>query len=562
MVLAPATAPPLRATLLVLALGVAGLAAAPASAPAQEPDAFTRADTLRGSDGPGRSWWDVTFYDLEVRVSPADSSLSGQNAITYRVLASGAELQLDLQAPMILDSVRLEGVRLPLRREGSAWFAALPEPQRPGERHTVTAWFHGRPTVAVRPPWDGGFQWETDGGGTPWVATSNQGLGASVWWPNKDLQSEEPDSQRIAVTVPEPLVDVSNGRLRGTRRNEDGTNTFEWFVANPINNYSVSVNAGRYGNWTEAFEGERGILVLDFWPLQENVAAARRQWTQVRSTVQCFEHWFGPYPFYEDGFKLVEVPYLGMEHQSAVAYGNGYRNGYRGTDLSGTGQGLKWDFIIVHEAAHEWWGNNVTASDIAENWVHESFAAYAENLYTECLTGSKADGAEYVIGTRARIANDRPVVGTLGVNDDGGSDKYYKGANLLHMIRQLVDDDGRWREILRGVNAEFRHRVVPGRAVEAYITRTSGVELGPVWDQYLRDTRIPVLEWELTDGLLSYRWADVVHGFAMPVQVTLAPGEYGWIHPTERWQAVETALRRPVDFVVDQDFYVEARRVR
>jgi aminopeptidase N len=393
------------------------------------------------------------------------------------------------------------------------------------------------------------------------VATANQGLGASVWWPNKDHGSEEPDSQRIAITVPTPMVDVSNGRLRSTTVNDDGTTTFEWFATEPINNYGISVNAGTYAHWQEIFQGEDGPLTMDYWPLAENEAAARRQWTQARSMMRCFEHWFGPYPFYADGFKLVEAPHLGMEHQSAVAYGNGYANGYRGTDLSGTGQGLKWDFIIVHEAAHEWFANNVTAKDEADMWVHESFANYAENLYTECLTGSREAGAEYVIGTRARIQNDRPVQGVFGVNYSGSGDMYYKGGNLLHTIRQLVDDDARWREILRGLNRTFRHQTVTGAQVEEYIARESGVDLARVWDQYLRTTMVPVLEYRLDGSTLAYRWTDVVPDFGMPVRVDLGDGTLTWLRPTSAWQTVETTLTGTEDLVVDENFYVEARRI-
>lgn len=544
-----------RILLLALCLSASGIEA-------QQTPQFTHADTLRGSNGPARAWWDVTYYDLNVRVSPAESSLTGWNAITYRVVASGTEMQIDLQPPMVLDRVELDGADLELRRDGNAYFATLPDAQKVGSTHTVTAHFHGQPVVAIRPPWDGGYQWETDAAGAPWVATSNQGLGASVWWPNKDLQSEEPDSQRIAVTVPNPMVDVSNGRLRDTRDNGDGTTTYEWFVSNPINNYSISVNAGSYARWTEDYDGEAGTLTMDFWPLAENLDRARAQWAQARTTMQCFEHWFGPYPWYEDGYKLVEVPYLGMEHQSAVTYGNGYQNGYLGRDLSNTGWGLQWDFIIVHESAHEWWGNNITAADIADNWVHESFANYAENLYTECLTGSKEAGAEYVIGTRAGIANQSPIVAPYGVQAGPPGDMYAKGGNMLHTIRQLVDDDEKWRRILRGLNEDFWHQIVPGARVEEYITRESGVELEPVFEQYLRTTQVPVLEWQLDGTALSHRWSNVVYGFAMPVRVTLRPGEYSWIDPTESWQTVEVDLGDDGVFQVDVNFYVESREVR
>jgi len=524
-----------------------------------QPAQLSRADTLRGSNGPGRDWWDVTFYDLVVSVSPEDSTLDGSVAITYRVLSPSGEMQLDLQPPMKLRAVLLDGEARPVRQNGNAWFVDMPR-QKPGELFTVVAQFGGAPRLAVNPPWDGGYQWVEDGAGKPWVATSNQGLGASIWWPNKDLQSEEPDSQRTVITVPDPMIAVSNGRLENKRSNGNGTTTYSWFVSSPINNYSVEVNAGSYAHWSETYDGELGPLTMDFWPLEENFQAAKNQWSQARTTMSCFEHWFGPYPFYEDSYKLIEVPYLGMEHQSGVTYGNGYANGYLGRDLSGTGHGLKWDFIIIHESAHEWWGNNITASDIADNWVHESFANYSENIYTECQTGSKEAGEEYVIGTRNSISNRRPIVGPYGVNRSG-ADIYNKGGNLLHTIRQLVDDDEAWRSILRGLNAEFRHQNVPGSKVEAYITRESGLDLGLVWDQFLRTTDIPLLEWSIENGLLSYRWQNVVHGFDMPIKVYLGTNEEIWLHPTEQWQVLKSEAGDAAEFGVDPGFYVRTQRV-
>lgn len=548
----PALASAFAVALVVATTGV------PTSA--QQPS-FTRADTLRGSNGPARAWWDVTFYDLDVSIHPADSSIAGFNAITYRVVddAPTGELQIDLQAPLSLDSVSLEGQRLALRREGNAWFATIPERQGVGETHTLTAHYHGRPVIAANPPWDGGFIWARDGAGAPWVATANQGLGASVWWPNKDYQGEEPDSQRIRLTVPDPMVEVSNGRLRSITRNDDGTSTFEWFVASPVNNYAIAVNAGSFAHWQETFHGMDGPLTLDFWPLAENEEAARRQWVQTQPMLRCFEGWFGPYPWYEDGFKMIESPHLGMEHQSAIAYGNGFQNGYRGQDLSGTGQGLTWDFIIVHEAAHEWWGNNLTTRDVADMWVHEGFAAYAENLYTECLTGSKGAGAEYVIGTRARIVNDVPIIGAYGVQNQGSGDMYYKGANLLHTIRQLVDDDARWRATLRGLNQTFRHQIVTSAQVESYIARAAGLSLDRIFEQYLRTVQIPVFEWAVEGTTLSFRWADVVDGFEMPLDVGLGDQIVLKLRPTASWQVLEIPADAPPP-VVDPDYYVESRR--
>jgi len=545
-----------------LALALLAVAAPPGTVPgvaAQVARTFTRQDTLRGTVGPERAWWDVTFYDVHVRVNPSDSSIAGWNGITYRVLEAGREMQIDLQPPLEVDSIVLEGRRLAYRRDGNAFFAQLPAPQRAGERHTVTVHYRGEPVAANRPPWDGGFIWRQDGRGNPWVATANQGLGASVWWPNKDHGSEEPDSQRIAITVPTPMVNVSNGRLRSSTVNEDGTTTWEWFVASPINNYGIAVNAGSYAHWQEVYDGEEGPLTLDYWPLAENEAAARRQWAQVPLMMRCFERWFGPYPFYRDGFKLVEAPHLGMEHQSAIAYGNGFANGYRGTDLSGTGHGLQWDFIIVHESAHEWFANNVTAAESGDLWIHESFANYSENLYTECLTGSKEAGAAYVIGTRTRITNDRPIIGAYGVNDQGPGDRYYKGGNVLHTLRQLVEDDERWRQALRGLNREFRHRTVSTAEVEAYLSRATGIDLTEFFQQYLRTTKVPVLELRREGARISYRWADVVPGFDMPVRVSVGGASPQWIQPKQGWQKL--AAPATATLTVDPNFYVDVREI-
>jgi aminopeptidase N len=528
----------------------------PAAAAAQDTARFTRADTLRGSIGPGRAWWDAAFYDLHVRVNPADSSINGWNGITYRVTQPAREMQVDLQMPLEADSMVQDGRRVSYRRDGNAFFVTLPT-QRVGERKTLTVWFHGRPRAARNPPWDGGFAWKRDSVNRAFIATAVQGLGASAWWPNKDTQADEPDSQRIAITIPDPLVDVSNGRLRRTTRNGDGTTTYEWFVASPINNYDVAVNAATYAHFSDVYQGEGGRLTLDFWPLSFHEEAARRQFQQVKPMLQCFERWFGPYPWYEDGYKLVETPHLGMEHQSAVAYGNRYLNGYLGRDLSHTGLGLRWDFIIVHESAHEWWGNSITSKDLADMWVHESFANYAESLYTECQQGKEA-GARYQLGTRANVQNDQPIIPPFGVNAEGSGDMYYKGGNMLHTIRQIVADDEKWRGILRGLNRSFRHQTVTGMQVREYISRQAGIDLSKVFEQYLTTTKIPVFEYRISGNTLSYRWADVVAGFDMPLRVGSAD-VWRSLHPTAQWQTLR--LASPGDFRVDENFYVILRNL-
>ncbi|HVO35021.1 MAG TPA: M1 family metallopeptidase [Gemmatimonadales bacterium] len=536
------------------------LALAPCARAAAQETTYTHADTLRGSNGPERAWWDAQFYDLHVRVESADSSVRGWNGITYRVLAPAREMQLDLQVPLEVDSIVQDGRRLAYRRDGNAFFVTLRGQQRAGDVKTVTVWYHGRPRVAVMPPWQAGFTWTYDSLGNRWVATTDEGLGASVYWPLKDWLGDEPDSQRIAITVSDPMVDVSNGRLRSVTPNGDGTITYEWFVADPINSYDVAVNAGTYAHWSDTLDAEAGKLSLDFWPLSYHVEAARRQWRQVIPMLQCFEHWFGPYPWYADGYKLVEVPHLGMEHQSAVAYGNRFANGYLGRDLSHTGLGLNWDYIIVHESAHEWWGNSISAQDHADMWVHEGFAYYAEGLFTECQQGKMA-GAAYLIGSRRNIRNDRPIVPAYGVNAEGSGDMYPKGANLLHTIRQIVGDDAKWRAILRGLNATFWHQTVTGRQVEDYISREAGIDLSRVFAQYLTTTMIPEFEYKVAGDTLWYRWANVVSGFDMPLQVSIPGLGERALHPTEAWQTLPVTSRDAAELEVDENYYVTARNV-
>jgi aminopeptidase N len=535
-------------SLVTLVLFSAALAG---DAPAQRPPrTFTHADTLRGSNGPGRAWWDATFYDLHVAVSPADSSIHGWNAITYRALKPSAEMQIDLQVPLEVDSMVQSGKRVTYRRDGNAFFAAVPS-LAAGASATVTVFYHGKPRAAMRPPWDGGFIWQQDSLGRRWIATANEGLGASVWWPNKDYLADEPDSQRIAITLPDSMVDVSNGRLRTTKHNPDGTTTYEWFVEDPINNYDVEVNAGQYAHWGDTFNGESGPLTLDFWPLSYHADTAKVQFQQAKSMLACFEHWFGPYPWYKDGYKLIEAPHLGMEHQSGVAYGNKFKNGYSGRDLSGTGEGLTWDFIVVHESAHEWWGNSITVKDAADMWIHEGFANYSEGLYAECKDGKEA-GAQYIIGSRRNIRNGAPIVGTYGVNSEGSGDMYYKGGSMLHMIRQIVSDDEKWRSILRGIQSRFRHQTVTGQQIEDYMIQASGLNLAPIFQQYLTTPKVPVLEYKQTPDGTAYRWAEVVPGFAMPVR---ANGVL--LHPTEAWKTMPHADT----IVVDPNFYVLTRKL-
>jgi aminopeptidase N len=550
---------------ILLSLAFALLASHEISA--QEKTRFSHADSVRGMNSPQRSWWDVSFYDLHVSVNPSDSTIRGYNGITYRVLRPATEMQIDLQTPMVVDSMVQDGKALTFTRDSNAFFVTLPAAPARASMKTIAVYYHGRPRLARLPPWDGGFGWSTDSLGRLYLSTTNEGLGASVWWPTKDIPSDEPDSQRIAITMPDPTIDVSNGRLRSTIKNADGTSTYEWFVKNPINNYDVAINAGGYEHFSDVYKGEAGDLTLDFYPLSYHLDAAKQQFAQVKPMLACFEKWFGPYPWYADGYKLVETAHLGMEHQSAVAYGNLFHNGYRRAtpqgnqwvDLSHTGLGLEWDFIIVHESAHEWWGNNISAADHADMWIHESFANYAESLFEECQKGKEA-GAKYVIGVRANVTNNAPVIGHYGVNNEGSGDMYYKGGNMLHTIRQIIHDDTKWRSILRGLNTTFRHSTVSGRDVEDYINTHSGINLDKVFTQYLMTTRIPNFEYDIQSGVLWYRWTNVIPGFDMPIRAHTMEGPDATLHPTEKWQKLPLDISAD-SFKLDENFYVNPVKV-
>ncbi len=518
----------------------------------QNQQEFTRQDTLRGSITPERAWWDLTYYHLDVMVDLEDSTISGSNLVQYRVDSATTNImQIDLQPPMVIEEVSQDGMDLEFEREGNVYFITLQKKQIIGEENELTIQFGGKPIIAVRPPWDGGLTWTRDENGIPFIANSNQKIGASIWWPNKDHPYDEVDSMLISVTIPEELTDVSNGRLRSVDENGDGTKTWNWFVSNPINSYGVNINIGDYEHFGQIYNGGKGELDMDFWVLSYNLEKAIAQFADAPRTIEALEYWFGPYPFYEDSYKLVEAPYLGMEHQSSVTYGNGYENGYRGRDLSASGWGLKFDFIIVHESGHEWFANNITYADIADMWIHESFTHYSEYLFLEYHFGKKA-ASEYQKGVRLSISNDIPIIGNYGVHNEGSGDMYYKGGNMLHAIRQLFDNDELWRETLRGLNSKFYHQTVSTKQVEGYINEKLGKDLTPVFDQYLRDVRIPILEYSFKEGSLIYRWGNAVSGFNMPVDVFI-DGKEIRLSPTTKWQSMESFGK---ELIVDPDFYV------
>ena len=521
-----------------------------------EKNSFTHQDTLRGSITPERAWWDLTYYHLDVKIAPETKSISGKNTIQYTVLEPYKVMQIDLQAPLKITKVVQNGKELDVKHNGNAHFISLIDQQQKGSIQSLDVYYEGKPREAKKAPWDGGFTWEEDKNGFPFIATSCQGLGASVWWPNKDHMYDEVDSMLISVNVPKNLTNISNGRLRNIEKHSDNTVTSHWIVSNPINNYGVNVNIGDYEHFSEIYEGEKGPLTMDYYVLRDNLVRAKNHFKDAPKMMKAFEHWFGPYPFYEDGFKLVEVPYLGMEHQSSVTYGNQYKKGYLGNDVSGSGWGLKFDFIIIHESGHEWFANNITYKDIADMWIHESFTSYSENLYVDYYYGKEAS-SEYVIGVRKNIKNDKPIIGPYNVNKEGSGDMYYKGANMLHTLRQLIEDDEKWRDILRGLNKTFYHQTVTTQQIENYISEQSGIDLTAFFNQYLRDTRIPTLEYSIDNNQLRYRWINIIEDFDMPIQVTLDNNKQ-WIYPTAEWKTM------PIEdhtMEVGLDFYVEVKKV-
>ena len=517
----------------------------------------TRQDTLRGSITPERSWWDLNYYHLDISVNPEKKYIEGSNLVYYKVLSSNNVMQIDLQEPLELLMAKQEGEELEIQKEGNAYFINLKRNQIVGSLEKIKLFYKGNPREAVNAPWDGGISWEKDDNGNHFIASSCQGLGASVWWPNKDHMYDEVDSMKISVNVPKGLTNVSNGRLLEIEEKKN-SNTFHWFVNNPINNYGVNINIGDYVRFSEVYDGENGNLDLDYFVLSYNLAKAKEQFKQVPMMIEAFEHWFGPYPFYEDSFKMVEAPYLGMEHQSSITYGNGYTNGYKGSSYpSNSKWGLKFDYIIIHEGGHEWFANNITYRDIADIWIHEGFTTYSENLYVEYFYGKEA-GAEYVISSRKGISNFKPIItGEYGVNRESSGDIYAKGANVLHTLRQLTKDDELWRDTLRGINKDFFHQTVSSNQIENYISKKLNINLKKFFDQYLRDTRIPIFEYEINDGELKYRWSNVINGFNMPIEINLDNKSIK-LFPVMDWKHLKTIEG---NLEINKNYYVKSNKI-
>ncbi len=547
--------------------------------PLKKMAAFTHADTLRGTYGPSRDWWDVLKYDLHVKFNIKDSTISGTNILQIKTIKNGDILQIDLQEPMNIGNcyvstespfpLQYNQSSIPvkvIKKEGNAYFIKI-HPAFASTKNKkpfyLSIEFHGKPTIARRPPWDGGLIWKKSADGSPWVSAACQGLGASVWYPCKDHQSDEPDSAALHITCPDSLTAVGNGRFRGKIVNGDGTATYSWAVTEPINNYNIIPYIGKYTHFSEVYKGEKGNIDMDYWVLEENLVKAKKHFADAPRMMKAFEHWFGPYPFTNDSYKLVDAPHLGMEHQSATAYGNKYMNGYLGRDLSGTGWGLKWDFIIIHESGHEWFANNITTKDIADMWVHEGFTNYSETLFTDYWYGKQA-GNEYCIGTRLGIQNDIPIIGPYNVNQEGSGDMYPKAGNMLHTIRNVIDNDEKFRQLLRGLNKTFYHQTVTTQQVENYISKKSKKDFSKVFDQYLRTIQIPELQYKIEENNIMYKYANCVEGFNLPLKVSVGKTDKSeqWIKPTTNWQTLKLAdWYDKKTFVINPNFYVKSKKV-
>ena len=490
---------------------------------------YTRADSLRGCMTPFRDAIDIISYDLNIKVDIDSQSIYGHNDIIFRANANVKEIQLDLFENMKITDVSKGNTPLNFRREANAFFVTFSEGIIKGQVYKIRVKFGGKPIAANNPPWDGGFIWRKTPNGKPWIGVACEGIGASLWWPNKDHLSDEPDSVWIRVSVPDSLQNISNGQLKNKVKQGGGYTRWDWLVSYPINNYNVTLNIGNYAHFSDFHVNGNDTLHLDYYVLPENLEKAKIQFQQAKKTIEAFEFYFGKYPFYRDGYKLIETPYAGMEHQSAIAYGNKYMPGYWGRHLPG----IDFDYIIIHETGHEWWGNNVSVKDVADLWIHEGFCTYSEILYVEYTLGKEA-AKRYAENMKKRIRNDKPIIGDYDVNNEGSSDMYNKGAVILHTLRKWMNNDAIFLGILKDIQTEFAYQTVTSQQIENYIATKSKMDLKPFFRQYLRKVQPPVLEYYVEgkgkERKFIYRW-NAEKGFELPVFVTLEKGEYTKLIP-------------------------------
>ena len=512
--------------------------------------AVTRADILRGAYGPYRANNDLLSYHLDIRVDPVKETISGKNTITFRMLADGNRIQLDLHDALHIDKILLGTAGLKYQRDSGAVFIDFPETLKQGQQYSIEFYYSGHPVTSGR---FGGFTFGKDPDGKPWIFTSCEDEGASLWWPNKDQWRDEVESMEISIAIPNDLVDVSNGRFVSKTDLGDGYTRWDWMVHYPINNYDVALNIGNY----QHFADKMGDLTLDFYALPGDLEKAKTQFAQARGMMEAFQHYFGPYPFAEDGYKLIEVPYAGMEHQSAVAYGNHFANGYLNRDWTGVGISPRFDFIIIHESGHEWFGNSITAADRSDMWIHEGWTTYLESLYVEYMYGHD-DAIKYLSGLRPKVHNQHPIVTERGVNGTPTEDQYFKGALMINTLRSVIDDDSRWWPLLYNFFQQFKYRNIMTEDVVTFFNRETGMNLTPIFNQYLRHAEIPALElfFDTSAGTVFYKWRAQEPDFAMPVLVG-EKDHWQRIVPTENWQTMKTSLSKDQFDVATDLFYVD-----
>ncbi len=507
----------------------------------------SRAQELRGAYGRLRSNNDLLSYHLDLRVDPSRKHLSGKNTIRFRMLEDDARIQIDLYENLDVDKILLDGKELDFGRELNAVFVSFPETLKAGETYEIEFHYSGSPAEQGR---FGGIKFSTDPEGRPWVNTACQGEGGSIWWPCKDQWRDEVESMDISISAPNGLQNVSNGRFQGKEDLGDGFTRWDYRVNYPINSYCVSLNIGAYEHFSEKF----GDLTLDYYVLPESLEDARRQFAQVKPMMEAFYHYFGEYPFPDDGYKLIHVPYSGMEHQSAVTYGNGFTNGYHNRDWTGVGVSTKFDFIIIHETGHEWFGNAVSASDVSDMWIHEGWTTYLECMYVEHVFGYD-DALKYTNAYKRKIRNRRPIITQRGIHQTPPQDMYFKGALFLHTMRGVMDDDEKWWALVREVYDSFKFKNILTEDMVELFNQRYERDMTAVFDQYLRRADLPTLELAFDEeaGKVNYRWQATIEGFDMPIRVG-DPEAWQTIEPTTEWQSMETELSQ-ADFAVATDLY-------
>ena len=512
----------------------------------------TRKDTLQGGLRPERTCFDVLRYDLNIKINPDERTIVGFNDVTFKIVTSTNKIQLDLFENMQIDSIVFNSNKLQYKREFAAVFIDFPIALNVNSEQKIRFYYSGKPIIAKNAPWDGGFVFTNDSQGKPWIGVACQGTGASLWYPCKDSQSDEPDfGATIKVAVPNGLMNVSNGRLTGSEDLKNGYTRWDWEVNSPINTYSINVNIADYVHIHDNYKG----LDLDYYVLRENEAKAKVHFEEVKPMMDCFQSKFGTYPFANDGYKLIETPYLGMEHQSAVAYGNKYVKGYLGNDLSGTGIGLLFDYIIIHESGHEWFGNSITSTDIADMWIHEGFTTYTECVYTECQYGYEK-GQQYVNGSKKGVDNEKPIIGQFGVNKEGSGDMYPKGALLLNTLRHIVNDDAKWWKLLLDYSNTYRHKIIDTETVVNFFNKETGLNLTPVFNQYLRFSTIPKFEYKVSKNKLVYRWKATAQDFNMPIDIKIKDKKIR-LYPKTDWIISKYKIKILNDVeVLTNDFYI------